>query len=256
MSRVTKCPSLAAPARILVVDDQDSIRDFTRAMLAKVGYEVATAINGAEAVAAVRDLPFDLVLMDVHMPVMDGLAAARQIRLLDGSRSKVPIIALSVNVPGLAAAGVDDHLGKPFRKVELFRKIDQWLDRSAGSHWLRPTVPVSGGGIFNEACELMGRPWAIDALKKLVTQIDDVFGVGPEVTIDEGRLARQAHGLVSLAALLGFAGLSELCGALEEACGNPLGAAPAFEDASAAALSARATALALIARRARDGGSA
>ncbi len=67
------------------------------------------------------------------------------------------------------------------------------------------------------------------------------------MTQDEGQLAHQAHGLVSLAALLGFARLSELCGTLEEACRNRLGVELAFEGASAEAVSARTVALGLIA---------
>jgi CheY-like chemotaxis protein len=248
MSRDANLPSVAAPRRILVVDDQDSIRDLLRAMLVKAGYEVAVAANGAEAVAAVRALPFDLVLMDIQMPVTDGLAATRQIRLLEGPRSKVAVIALSHNAPGLAAAGVDDHLGKPFSKVELLRKVDQWLARSPGFEGLQPAGPsLPGGGTFHEACELMGRSWAAHALKRLVTQIDDVFAAGPGVTLDEGQLARQAHGMVSVAALLGFANLSELCSTLEDACKTRRGAALAFEHARAEAMSARAVALGLIA---------
>lgn len=248
MSRVTTGLSPAAPARILVVDDQEAVRDVTRAVLMKAGYEVAVASDGAEAVAAVRDLPFDLVLMDIHMAVMDGLAATRQIRLLSGARSRVPIIALCNDGPGLADAGVDDHLGKPFRKVDLFRKIDQWLGRPSGSVWRQPAVqPPSVGGILDEACELMGRPWTLRALHRLVTEIDEVFAAGSGVRLDETGLARHVHGMVSLAALLGFASLSMPCSNLEDACRNRRDAARAFEQARASALSARAIALRFIA---------
>lgn len=238
---------MAAPHRILVVDDQDSIRDLMRAMLAKAGYEVGVAGDGAQAVAAIRNLPFDLVLMDVHMPVMDGLAATRQIRLLDGPRSKVPVIALCHNAPELAAAGVDDHLGKPFRKAELLKKIGQWLTSVPRADGLQLAVPPPrGGGMLDEACELMGRPWVVLALKRLVARIDLVFEAGPDVPLDERELERQAHGMVPLAALLGFARLSELGSALEDACRNRRGAAVAFEYAKAEALRVRPVALGLM----------
>ena len=83
---------------------------------------MAVAVNGAEAVAAVSDADFDLILMDVHMPVMDGLTAARKIRALEGPRSKIPIIAISGDEQSLVAAGMNDHICKPFRKAELLAR--------------------------------------------------------------------------------------------------------------------------------------
>ena len=65
------------PARILVVDDQEAVRDFTQKILVRAGYEVALAGNGAEALAALDEADFDLILMDAHMPVMTGAAATR-----------------------------------------------------------------------------------------------------------------------------------------------------------------------------------
>ena len=105
------------PARILVVEDQDSIRELARAVLAGAGYEVAIAVNGAEAVAAVCDADFDLILMDIYMPVMNGLTAARKIRALDGPRSETPIIATSGDAQSAASTGMNDHICKPFRKT-------------------------------------------------------------------------------------------------------------------------------------------
>ncbi|WP_168077011.1 ATP-binding protein, partial [Caulobacter sp. SSI4214] len=85
-------------ARVLLVDDHPMNRELGKALLTLVGCEVDTAEDGAEAVEAVRAGDFDLVLMDVHMPVMDGLAAARAIRALSGRPASVPIIALSADV--------------------------------------------------------------------------------------------------------------------------------------------------------------
>ena len=82
------------PVRILVVDDQEAVREFTRKILVRAGYEVGVAGNGAEALAALDETDFDLVLMDAQMPVMTGEAATRQIRALEGPRSTIPIIAL------------------------------------------------------------------------------------------------------------------------------------------------------------------
>lgn len=234
------------PARILVVEDQYSIREFTRVILANAGYEVAVAMDGAEAVEAVRDKGFDLVLMDVDMPVMDGPTATRHIRALEGPRSKVPIVAFSGNGQSLAASGINDYIGKPFRKGELLVKVEAWLKRDPGSatpvHL--PGKPTSAA--LAEALELMGRPWALLGLTRLKAQIDEAFATDLGAVRNHAELIGQAHALVSLAAVLGFTVLSERCSALEEACRNKHDVRPPFERARAEALQARAATIDLI----------
>jgi len=233
------------PARILVVDDQEAVRDFTRKILVRAGYEVALAGNGAEALAALDEADFDLILMDAHMPVMTGAAATRRIRALEGPRSTIPIIAFSGDEQSLAAAGVNDHIDKPFTRAELLAKVDAWLPCDAGA----PPADAAekpGGPAFREMCELMGRPWAVRGLTKLTGQIDEAFGTAP-AALDDKELVGQAHALVSLAAVLGFPTLSERCSALEEACRSGQGVQPAFARARAAALEVRAAAVELIA---------
>jgi CheY-like chemotaxis protein len=244
-------PAVAVSTRILVVDDLQPIREFTRAVLAKAGYEVAVAANGAEALAAVRDADFALVLMDIHMPVMNGLTATRRIRELKGPRSNVAIVAISGNVPlhhvsSLMAAGMDDHICKPFKQAALLKKVEFWLNRPANLP-ISPPPEKPGETIVDEACELMGRPWVMRGLTKLREQIDEAFGTEPEVARQGPQLADQAHALVSLAALLGFSSLSQLCSTLEEACRSGHEVQPAFEQARSAASLARKAATDLIA---------
>ena len=234
------------PARILVVDDQEAVREFTRKILVRAGYEVALAGNGVEALATLDKADFDLVLMDAHMPVMTGVAATQQIRALGGPRSTIPIIAFSGDEQSLAAAGANDHIDKPFTRAELLAKVDAWLPHDATSPPPAGTAERAGGPAFQEMCDLMGRSWALRGLAKLTAQIDEAFGATPE-TRDERRLAGQAHALVSLAAVLGFPALSERCSTLEEACRSGQGVQPAFERARAAALEVRAAVVGLIA---------
>jgi CheY-like chemotaxis protein len=234
------------PVRILVVDDQEAVREFTRKILVRAGYEVGLAGNGAEALAALDETDFDLVLMDAQMPVMTGEAATRQIRALEGPRSTIPIIAFSGDEQSLAAAGVNDHIDKPFTKAELLAKVDAWLPGNAPLPSPAGAPESPGGAAFQEICDLMGRPWALRGLTKLTQQIDEAFG-GATGARDDKQLVGQAHALVSLASVLGFPMLSDRCSALEEACRSGQGVQPAYERAKASALEVRAAAVGLIA---------
>ncbi|HEY1075641.1 MAG TPA: response regulator, partial [Fontimonas sp.] len=115
----TDLPSL----RILLAEDNAFNRQVGTRMLESLGYHADVVENGAEAVAAVQQTPYDLVLMDVHMPEMDGLEATRRIRAMAGIRQP-RIFAMTASVldderQACIDAGMDRHLAKPFRRHEL-----------------------------------------------------------------------------------------------------------------------------------------
>jgi len=88
-------------------------------------------VNGKEAVAAIQDILYDLVLMDMDMPVMDGVSATRFIRKLAGPQRLIPIIALTGNAlvgqrESCLAAGMSDYLSKPFEAADLYAAIERW----------------------------------------------------------------------------------------------------------------------------------
>jgi CheY-like chemotaxis protein len=109
----------------------------TNSQLEALGYAPAIAENGAQAVAAVAGARYDLILMDMRMPEMDGLEATRAIRVLERRRGgRAVIVGLTANV--LAAdrsacmeAGMDDFLGKPFQLDALRAVLEGWLGRQA-----------------------------------------------------------------------------------------------------------------------------
>jgi signal transduction histidine kinase/DNA-binding NarL/FixJ family response regulator len=122
-------PVTSGSLRLLVADDILVNRTLARIMLERAGHAVELVANGMEAVEAVQRTQFDAVLMDVQMPVMDGLEATRRIRALDGPAGRVPIVALSASamndqVAACLAAGMDGHLAKPINRGELLTMLE------------------------------------------------------------------------------------------------------------------------------------
>ena len=120
--------------RILLADDSPLNQSLARRLLEKRGHAVTVVDNGREAVDAVRTGIYDVILMDVEMPVMDGIDATRMIRSseLDG-RSRVPIVAVTTkDDPGAClAAGMDAFLPKPLRPEPLWQTLNAIVPRSA-----------------------------------------------------------------------------------------------------------------------------
>ena len=123
---------LDRPMRLLVVEDNAVNRELITTLLTPFGIEIDTACDGAEAVEAVTRGRYDVILMDMQMPVMDGLTATRRIRAMsDSEAARTPIIAMTANVlPEQVArcreAGMDDHLGKPINLSQLLLALDHW----------------------------------------------------------------------------------------------------------------------------------
>nr|WP_295112646.1 ATP-binding protein [uncultured Caulobacter sp.] len=121
----------AGAVRLLLVEDAEANQELVSTILRSVGVEVDIVSNGAEAIEAVQICAYDMVLMDVQMPVMGGVQATRIIRSLGGEFSTLPIIALSANVlPAQVAdyhrAGMNAHLAKPINPREMLSTIAHW----------------------------------------------------------------------------------------------------------------------------------
>ncbi|MBR7620675.1 response regulator [Phenylobacterium sp. 20VBR1] len=127
-------PSDVPALRVLAADDNPTNRKVVELMLGAAGAQVISVENGQQAVDAWRAGAFDVVLMDLRMPVMDGLDAIRAIRKAEGAGlPRAPIIVISANtsetdVEASAAAGADRHIGKPLRAEQLFEAISGVLD--------------------------------------------------------------------------------------------------------------------------------
>ena len=120
--------------KILLVEDNEMNRDMLSRRLARKGFEVAIAVDGREGVAMAQSAPYDLVLMDMSLPEVDGWDATRQLRAAPAT-SKVPIIALTAHAMSgdrekAIEAGCDDYDTKPIELDRLLGKIQALLDRN------------------------------------------------------------------------------------------------------------------------------
>ncbi len=121
--------------RALVAEDHPANQELLRIFLEMVGVEVHIVSDGAQAVDAYKSGAFDIILMDVQMPVMDGPEATRRIRALEADGARVPIIAMTANVMSdqistYLAAGMDAHVGKPIDSNGLVETVLAWVAQS------------------------------------------------------------------------------------------------------------------------------
>lgn len=115
--------------RILVAEDNIINQEIAAATVEHAGHYVDVVANGLEAIEAVRSFHYDLVLMDIHMPEMDGIAATSAIRDLNGDVSEIPIIALTADAmvgdrEKYLAAGMNGYVSKPFDAQDLYAAIE------------------------------------------------------------------------------------------------------------------------------------
>jgi len=211
---------VSSPRSILVAEDVPSSQVLIRALLEKMGHRVEIAPDGSAALAATKAGRFDLVMMNVRMPVMDGLAACRAIRALEGPEAAVPIIALtafgqSEDEARALAAGADDCLAKPIRPRELAAVIERMT---------APTLPVVAGVeevIDRVALEELRQSVGEEAFARLLVRFrQDVGESLGELEVaaqahDPARLRKAAHRLVGLFGQFGAAGAAEAAAAME-----------------------------------------
>jgi len=202
---------------ILLVEDNAVNREVASTMLKRRGHAVDIATNGREAVDAVKDRMFDLVLMDIQMPVLDGLAATREIRAL-AERDGLRIVALTAHALATEkrrclAAGMDGYLSKPFRPYELFAMIEGWgspgetearevdVDSAIDITGFRATLREAG---IEDALGALLDAFATDAPARM-DAIDESCRAG-----DADAIARAAHAFKSAAGAIAARPLAEL----------------------------------------------
>jgi|GEM_PF-581740 len=220
------------PQRILVAEDNPVNQEVVRRLLDNWGHRVDVVGNGEEAIQAVARFPYDIVLMDIQMPEMDGLAATARIRSLAAPAARVPIIAMTANVTrGFSdecrRAGMNDYISKPISRRALQDALHRWgRPEPAAAPSCERTAPDDGGdnGSFDEEqitelVEMLGAEAYLGMLTRLRT--DGVQRLArmwtAAQTSDLADLASEAHAFKSGLGVLGLKALHGLAGRLEGA---------------------------------------
>jgi CheY-like chemotaxis protein len=208
-----------AGRRVLVAEDNSINRLVTVRVLEELGYVTETVEDGCQAAAAATRSDYDVILMDCHMPQMDGFAATAAIRQqerTEGQRRHIPIIALTADaLAGDAArcrtAGMDDYLAKPVTAERLAAMVDRWSGASEPPVEVPPVTPVvlaelRAAGLLNTVVTLYLRetPGQVEALCRAAAQ-------GEATT-----LAEVAHQLKGSSAQVGARSLAALAARLQE----------------------------------------
>ncbi len=209
------------PRRVLLAEDNLVNQQIIAAMIENHGHGVTVVGHGIAAIAAARTDAFDVILMDVQMPVMDGLSAARAIREaeLAENRRATPIIGLTANamtedIARCHAAGMDAHVAKPIDWTELFAALDRVAPplRKAEAAEAVP-FPVLDERKLSELAGFIGRDRTAKMLGQFVVEIERRLAAFAPSSTDE--LGTLTHSLSSLAGQLGFVQLSTLCAEIE-----------------------------------------
>jgi signal transduction histidine kinase/DNA-binding response OmpR family regulator len=217
---------------VLVAEDNKINQKFAVALLTRAGHRVAVANNGHEAVDMLRREDFDVVLMDIQMPELDGVQATRQMRKLPSPKGDIPIIAMTAHAMAGAreeylAEGMSDYISKPVQANLLLEKLDKLAARKRGRTAPKATpdalapVPSSNAlaGLSDIAEALSRQPVEemvrdfIAELPRQLTSLQDALAMG-----DTASAEREAHTLTGSAGSLGICGVStaahDLVGAL------------------------------------------
>jgi CheY-like chemotaxis protein/HPt (histidine-containing phosphotransfer) domain-containing protein len=202
--------------RVLLAEDNVVNQQVALHLLERLGHRADVAGNGLEAIAALEQRPYDVVLMDVQMPELDGLDATRQICARWPPDARPRIIAMTANAmpedrEACFAAGMDDYVAKPIRLDELAQALNRARSRA---------TPENGGLTLDGAAleslrELGGEEFLTELIGTFLSDAPALL-VSLRATHEKEELRRAAHTLKSNGQTFGAKGFAELCRDLEE----------------------------------------
>lgn len=217
------------PRRVLLVEDNPTNAYVAMEFLTGAGYEVQHASNGQEAVEAAANQKFDIILMDISMPIMDGIQATAIIRSLDSPNVKTPIIALTAHVAEgdgcrFTSAQMDGYLTKPIRKVSLLEAINSYgsaigatAEAKSGSN---DGVAIIERAIFRDFIKGRSIDRVVRSLSIFVTELKQKASSLASIISrqDAHALRMLTHSAVGSASMLGAARLVAQSRSIEAAC--------------------------------------
>ncbi|WP_372771093.1 ATP-binding protein [Pseudoalteromonas sp.] len=191
--------------KILLAEDHPDNRVLIKRMLENLGFSIVSVNNGKEAVEASLNDEFDIILLDIQMPIMDGLEAHELIRATGVS---CPVLALTANamtdeIKHYLSLGFDDHIAKPIDQAEFYEKLSKYLD-----------VPIEAAVIPEQDLQIM-RLQFINNLTEQKMLAEHLFTLG-----DNPELAKLCHAIYGAAGMFGFAELGNMAKSLEQALKN------------------------------------
>jgi two-component system sensor histidine kinase/response regulator len=225
-----------AGCRVLLVDDNEINQDVVKELLYLISAKVITANNGKQALELLERLPFDIVLMDVQMPVMDGMEATRHLRIQERF-DRLPIIAITAGAltgdrEHCLNVGMNDYISKPIYPETLYGTMLRWYTPTAQPHSVAPQANIKDIKSTHESTRILSRLYRIsgldvdDALERLLnnetlyitiikrfinergTIVDDIESAIAEQNFDQAR--DQVHSFKSLAGTIGAVELQAL----------------------------------------------
>ena len=210
-------------ADVLVAEDNEVNQMVVSGMLENLGCKFTIAENGQAALDALKDKQFDLVLMDINMPVLDGREATIQYRINEPSRERVPIVALTANilpedVETYYVAGMDDYMSKPFTADELYEILDKWIPDTRRSSAVKNKQPsLSGGDVkhldkatLTNLKEMMGDGYKdlVDTYLVRSNELKESIMANDD---DIDKLIRDVHSLKGSSGTMGAKNLFTIC---------------------------------------------
>ena len=223
-------PVAAAPplrgtrtGRILVVEDQEANAILAKTLLEVMGHEVELASNGAEALDKLLQQRFDVVLMDLEMPVMGGLEAARRIRTMANPARNIPVIAMSASayandIARCKAAGMNAHVAKPIGREVLTRTLDRWLPERRANP--RRKDASHADSPISKLIAMVGHTAAMQVAVAFEASLVKRLDLFRAERLDLPAIKTEVHNLAGISSTLGFDELSEIARRVESQFGQ------------------------------------
>ncbi len=224
-----------AALNILLVEDNRVNQQVALTMLKKWGHQIDVAWNGLEALEAVQQQDYDLILMDIQMPEMDGITATQQIRQLDGKCALVPIVAVTANAmqgdrERFLAAGIDDYIAKPIDRDTFHRVVHCYgsqerpapIEKPEEKADSVPASPLLGDEVLSYLMNELSGETVSELIDEYMTHSTDLLSRALVASEEQNakNVEYAVHTLKGMSGALGATRMVDICQHILETCRN------------------------------------